>query len=209
MGNMGMLLGMAATGSTLLFFVDRVLKLHEWASFAVIPFLFSGLLYLPLLRKLAASVGKHRAFRYVLVFQILVQPLLLIVPPMSLASAVAVFLVLGAVHGAATFLPLAMIADLKDARTENSVSHTGIYVALLQSTSKVSAALAVALMFVMLPLTGFDPSPEAVNDDTGLLGLRYMIVLLPVACYVLAWIGMRGYEYDRVSFRQTTASITE
>ncbi|MEM7016539.1 MAG: MFS transporter, partial [Pseudomonadota bacterium] len=45
LGNMGILLGMAATGSTLLFYVEHVLRLEAWASFAVIPFLFSGLLY--------------------------------------------------------------------------------------------------------------------------------------------------------------------
>ena len=196
LGNMGILLGMAATGSALLFYVDKVLVLDEWATFAVVPFLFSGLLYLPLLKKLTFKFGKLKTFRIVLIFQILVQPLLLIIPASNIMIATIAFLAMGAVNGAATFLPLAMIADLKDVKTKSVVSRTGIYVALLQSTSKVSAALAVGLMFLALPLTGFDPSSDVVNNQASLDGLRYMIVFLPMACYAIGLFSMRRYKLD-------------
>lgn len=201
LGNMSILLGMAATGSVLLFYVEYTLSLGKWASFAVIPFLFSGLVYLPLIRKLTTRLGKQKAFRAVLLFQMSMQPLLLIIPAESLWVAVAVFIILGAVNGAATFLPLAMIADLKDVQTGKVVSRTGIYVALLQSTSKVAAAVAVALMFMVLPLTGFDPSSGVVNNEESLQGIRYMIVLLPIACYAFGWFGMRRYELDKTAHR--------
>jgi len=194
LGNLGVLLGVAALSSAILFYVEHVLRLGEWATFAIVPLLFSGLLFLPVIKKLTQKYPKPVLFRYVLVLQIALQPLLLVVPPDNLAITVAVFLLLGPAHGSATFLPLAMIADLKDVETGNVAGRTGIYVALLQSVSKVSAALAVALMFLVLPLTGFDPDPAVVNSESSLQGLRYMVVLLPMACYALGWVGMRGYH---------------
>lgn len=205
-GNMGILLGLAATSSALLFYVENVLRLGEWATLAVVPMLFSGLLYLPLLKILTGKIGKRATFRWMLVFQICVQPVLFFVPAESLGLAVGAFVLMGAVHGGATFLPQAMIADLKDVQTGSVVARTGIYVALLQSTSKISGALAVALMFLALPLTGFDPSPDVVNNESSLLGLRFLIVLLPVLCYVVAWLSMRSYEHDQSAFKQVPAT---
>lgn len=51
-------------------------------------------------------------------------------------------------------------------------------------------------MFLALPLTGFDPAPDATNDCDSLLGLRYMIVVLPVACFAVGLWGMRNYRLD-------------
>lgn len=193
-GNMGILLGLGATSSVLLFYVESVLRLREWATLAIVPLLFSGMLFLPVMKRLAVARGKHQTFRMVLLFQIVVQPLFLIIPAENLLVTALVFVLLGAVYGAVIFLPQAMIADLKDFRTEGVVGRTGIYVALLQSTSKVSGALAVALMFILLPLTGFDPEPSAVNDSQSLRALRYLMVILPAACYGIGWFAMRYYE---------------
>jgi len=196
-GNVGVLLGIAAMASVVLFYVESVLRLEQWASFAVVPLLCSGLLFLPFLKHLSRRVGKHQTFRLVLLFQILVQPLFLIIPPESLGLTVLCFMVLGAINGTAIFLPQAMIADLKDVETGTGAGRTGIYVALLQSTSKVASALAVAMMFLVLPMTGFDPAPNAVNDAGSLLGLRYMIAGLPMACFALGLMAMRNYKLER------------
>lgn len=197
LGNMGVLLGISAMASVVLFYVQSVLRLQEWASFAVVPLLFSGLLFLPLLKHLTTKVGKHRTFQLILLFQMVVQPLFLIIPPENLWLTLLCFVVLGAINGTAIFLPQAMIADLKDVETGVGVGRTGIYVALLQSTSKVASAFSVALMFLVLPLTGFDPAPGAVNDSESLLGLRFMIVGLPMACFALGLLGIRNYKDAR------------
>jgi len=193
-GNVGVLLGIAAMASVALFYVQSVLRLEEWASFAVVPLLCSGLLFLPFLKRLSRRVGKHQTFRLILVFQMILQPLFLIIPPERLWLTVLCFMMLGAINGTAIFLPQAMIADLKDVETGTGAGRTGIYVALLQSTSKVASALAVAMMFLVLPMTGFDPAPGAVNDADSLLGLRYMIVGLPMACFALGLFAMRNYK---------------
>lgn len=197
LGNMGILLGISASSSTLLFYVESALRLGEWATFSIIPLLFSGILFLPGLKWLTTTIGKHRTFRLVLLFQIAVQPLFLFLPAENLLLTVAAFMLMGAVFGTAIFLPLAMIADLKDVKTGNVEARTGIYVALLQSASKVSSALAVALMFLLLPLTGFDPEPGAVNSPETIKSLRYMITILPAMCYAMGWFAMRNYEKPR------------
>ncbi len=199
LGNMAVLLGIAAMSSVLLFYVESVLQLGEWATFAVVPLLFSGILFLPLLKHLALRFGKQQAFRLVLCFQILVQPLFLIIPEGNIFVTVLCFMVLGAINGSAIFLPQAMIADLKDVDTGVGAARTGVYVALLQSTSKVSSALAVALMFLVLPMTGFDPSPAAVNEAASLGGLRYLITGLPMACFAVGLWGMRNYRLPHAS----------
>ncbi len=196
-GNMNVLLGIAAMSSVLLFYVEHVLRLGTWATFAVVPLLFSGLLFLPLFKHLTTRIGKHRTFKVVIVFQVIVQPLFLMLPPEELPLTLLCFILLGAINGTAVFLPQAMIADLKDLDIGAGVARTGIYVSLLQSTSKISAAIAVAIMFLALPYTGFDPAPHAVNDSNSLLGLRYLIVGLPMACFLMALWGMRNYSLDR------------
>jgi Na+/melibiose symporter-like transporter len=194
LGNMGVTLGISSTASVLLFYVEGVLELGEWATFSVVPLLFSGLLFLPVLKHLTTKIGKHQTFRLVLLLQILMQPLYLIIPPENLTLTLLCFILLGVSNGSVVFLPQAMIADLKDVETGAGSSRTGIYVAMLQTSSKVSAALAVALMFLVLPLTGFDPAPDAVNDAESRQWLRYMIVGLPMVCYAVALLGMRHYD---------------
>ena len=194
-GNMGALLGLAATTSTLLFYVEHVLKLGNWATFAVIPLLFSGMFYLPLWTRLSRQWGKHKAFRTAMLVQILLQPILLIVPEGNLAMTIILFLLIGGIQGCVVFLPQAMIADLKDSEVAEKGSQAGIYVAVLQSTSKVFAALAVGMMFTVLPLTGFDPTSDMVNQEVS-QRLRYMITFLPAICYLFGWLCMGGYEIE-------------
>ncbi|MEM6583907.1 MAG: MFS transporter [Pseudomonadota bacterium] len=192
-GNMGVLLGISAMSSVLLFYVEHVLNLGKWATFSIVPLLFSGILFLPVMKYLTVRIGKHQTFRLILAYQIVAQLLFLIIPQDNLLVTVLCFMFIGAINGAAVFLPQAMIADLKDVDTGTGSARTGIYVALLQSTSKVSAALAVAIMFLVLPLTGFDPAPDALNDTSSLDGLRYMIVMLPAMCFAVALFAMRRY----------------
>ena len=206
LGNIGALMGLAATSSIVLFYVESVLRLDEWASLAVVPLLFSGLLFLPAFRYIARRIGKHRAFSWVLIFQIAIQPIFLIIPPENIQITVVCFLLLGAINGCVVFLPHSMIADLKDRETAVGHSRTGSYVALLQSASKVSAALAVALMYLALPITGFDPDPDAANTPESLQHLRYFIVGLPMLSYAIGLCGMRNFDYEETSFADTGAS---
>jgi Na+/melibiose symporter-like transporter len=128
----------------------------------------------------------------------LVQPVLLLLPAKNLPVTIVCFVLVGAIMGASVFLPQAMIADLKDTDHVDGGSKTGIVVALLQSTSKLAAALAVAVTFVLLPMTGFDPALGVANSTESLMALRQVIVGAPFVFFFLAWLSLRGYVADKV-----------
>ena len=116
---------------------------------------------------------------------------------MRSALAVLVFLLIGANNGTVVFLPQAMIGDITDLEAaDGGPKRTGLYVALLQSTSKLAGALGVALTYAVLARVGFDPDPEATNTAQALQGLRYVIVLFPGALYLLGFVAMSLYDLD-------------
>ena len=121
--------------------------------------------------------------------------LFLVIPAENLVLALLSFILIGANQGTINFLPQSMIADVADVdASSNGTVRTAIFIGLLQSTSKISGALAVALMYLLLPLTGFDPSPDAENTATSLSGLRLLITLAPSLCYLTGVYLMTGYD---------------
>lgn len=187
----------AATSGTALFLVERVLELGRFATMAMVPLMFSGLLFLPGWITLSHRIGKHRTFRVAMLYLVAVFPALVLLPPGNLWLCLLAFVVVGAYNGIVTFLPQTMMADITDIEAAKSGDkRTGLYVALLQTSSKLSAALGIALTYLLLELIGFDPKPGAVNTDGVLLGLKILFALLPVGFFFLAWLTMRSYPLD-------------
>ncbi len=195
-GNIGLSAGLGSTTSVLIFYVEDVLHLGKWATFALVPFLFSGLLFLPAWHHLRRRWGNPQAYRTSFLLQLCLLPLFLLIPPDNLPATLMCFVLLGANHGVASFLPQAMIADLKDVSIRGTIrNRTGSYVAILQTTSKVAGAFAVGATFYVLSLVGFDPDPDAANTGDSIRNLRYLIAGLPAVCYAMGWLGMRGYQH--------------
>ncbi len=183
-----LLLGMSAgaAGGMFLFYAEDVLRLGSWASFAIIPFMFSGLLFLPLFVSLSQRIGKHQTLCYALVYQVFASLLFLVIPAGNIAIASFAFLLMGASGSVSNFIPRAIMADVADMDTaETGIQQTALYMSLLQSTSKIAAALAVGISYPILSLVGFDPAPEAANPDTALFGLRMMMFLFPSVAFGL------------------------
>jgi len=208
--NMAMLIGSGATSSILLFYSERVLLLGEWATFAIVPLLFAGLLFLPAWLAVSRRYGKHRALAAAMLVQLLVLPLLLWLPSQNLLLAIVVFLLVGANNGTIVFLPQAMIGDIADVEVAaGGPRRTGLYVALLQSTSKLSGALGVALTYAVVARVGFDPAPDVVNSPQALAGLRYVIVLFPGALYLLGFLAICLYTLDEARHAQLRAATSK
>ena len=202
LSNMAVLLGVGTTASTILFYTESVLQLGNWATLAIVPFLFSGLLFLPLWKSLARSIGKHKAYSYSMIIQVACLLLFLIIPARNIFLAFLAFILIGANQGTINFLPQAMIADVADLdASHKGTVRTALFIGLLQSTSKISGALSVALLYLLLPLTGFDPDPNAENSASSLSGLRLLITLAPSVCYLTGLYLMTGYDLseERVS----------
>ncbi len=205
LSNMAVLLAVGTTASTMLFYTESVLRLGNWSTLAIVPFLFSGLLFLPLWRSLARSVGKHKAYRISMIIQVALLSLFLVIPAENLVLALLAFILIGANQGTINFLPQAMIADVADVDASSSGTvRTAIFIGLLQSTSKISGALSVALMYMLLPLTGFDPSPNAENTASSLSGLRILITVAPSLCYLTGIYLMLGYDLSEEALSGST-----
>ena len=59
-------------------------------------------------------------------------------------------------------------------------------------------------MYLLLPLTGFDPKLD-INEPASLMGLRVMIVALPGAYYLLGWLALLKYDLSESAVAQATA----
>jgi len=176
------LLGIAtgAVGGMILFYTEYVLELGKWTSLALVPFLVSALVMLPVFVAVSKKFGKHRTLCIAMVYQIAASCLYLVIPSHNLLFASAAFLLLGANQAVGTYIPRAIMADVSDLSTsETGRQQTGFYMALLQSSSKIAAALAVGLSYPVLSWIGFDPAPDAVNSEQTLVALRATMVLFP------------------------------
>ncbi len=182
------LLGIAtgAVGGMILFYTEHVLKLGKWTSLALVPFLLSALIMLPIFVSISRKIGKHRTLCVAMVYQIIASCLYLVMPAHSLLLASLAFLLLGANQAVGTYIPRAIMADVSDLSTsETGRQQTGFYMALLQSSSKIAAALAVGLSYPVLSWIGFDPSPDAINSEQTLFALRATMVLFPGFMFAL------------------------
>lgn len=168
-----------------LFYVENVLVLGEWASFALIPWMLSGLLFLPLSMKLTSKLNKHRSLCVVLLYQLIVSFLFLILPEGNVILACIAFLAMGAVQAVLTYIPAAIMADVVDVDVaESGKRKTGLYMSMLQTSSKIASALAVGLSYPILSAIGFDGSNEAIHSKDVLDNVRWVMVLLPSSMFI-------------------------
>lgn len=200
-----LLVGIAGGGTAgmLLFYVENVLQLERWSGFALVPVFFSGLLFLPLFLKLARRYGKHRTLCYALLYQIAISTLYLILPAGNLPLAIGVFVLVGASSAVGTFIPRAMMADVADmGMSDSGIQQTGLFMALLQTSSKLSAALAIGLSYPLLSLVGFNPAPDVANSSEALFGLRLLMFAFPAVGFVVIIMMMWNFPLDEAMQRR-------
>lgn len=203
-----LLLGIAtgSVGGMFLFYVEDVLLLEQWASFALLPWFISGLLFLPVCVILSKRIGKHRALCVALIYYMLVSISFVVVPAGNVVLACIALMFLGANQAVGTYIPAAIMADVTDYdAVKTGKRRTGLYMSLLQTSSKIAAALAVGLSYPILNLIGFDASPDAQNPAEILDGLRWMLFLLPGGLYLVVIAIMWNFPLDeakQVKLRQ-------
>lgn len=169
-----------------LFYVEDVLALGNWASFALIPWMLSGLLFLPLCMKLTRELNKHRSLCIVLCYQLVVSFLFLILPEGNVIMACIAFLAMGAVQAVLTYIPAAIMADVVDLDVaESGKQRTGLYMSMLQTSSKIASALAVGVSYPILSAVGFDGSNDAIYSKDVLNNVRWVMALLPGFMFIL------------------------
>lgn len=183
-----LLLGIAigSIGGMFLFYVEDVLLLGDWASFALIPWFISGLLFLPICMALSRKIGKHKTLCIALIYYIVASIIFLFVPEGDVIFACLALLLLGPNQAVSTYIPSAIMADVTDFdAVQTGRRRTGLYMSLLQTSSKVAAAFAVGLSYPILSSIGFDASPDASNSAEVLFNIRWLVFLFPAALYLI------------------------
>ena len=176
------------------------------------PLLFTyflaGLIGVPFAIKLAGRVGKHRAWCYAMLLN---SALFALVPLLGQGDAVwfaAICFGTGLTVGADLALPSAIQADVIDVDTARSgEQRSGLYFATWSLSTKLSLALGVGIIFPLLGLFGFDPSPGAVNSATALAALTATYAWLPLALKLTAIALMWNFPLDETAQRALRAEI--
>ena len=85
----------------------------------------------------------------------------------------------------------------------------GLYYSLLQASSKLASGIAIYIFFSVLGIFEFVPELGAVNTETALQRLRYLIVSLPIVAYAIVIGLMWRYPISRERQREMRAIIEE
>ena len=178
-----------ATGSIagmFIFFATKVLALGAWSSSLLLPWFLSALLFLPVCIRLSKRFGKHKTLCIALIYYVFSSTLFLFLPEGNVILSCAALLFMGSAQAVGTYIPAAIMADVTDFDAVHSGrQRTGLYMSILQTSSKLAAAFSVGLSYPILELIGFDASPGALNSTEVLNSMRWVMVLFPGGIYLL------------------------
>jgi Na+/melibiose symporter-like transporter len=168
--------GGGIVASLFLFVAASVLQLGSWASFMLLAYFASGVLCIPFLLRVSYRLGKHRTLALSSMFNGATVPLILLLPPGSVAWALPLLILFGVNMGIGPLLFRSIMADMADEdRVRSGAQRTGLYFSLLTMTNKVGVALAVGSIYLVLDWIGYSPVGE--NAPEAVRGLGYLFTL--------------------------------
>lgn len=183
-------IGAGLVSSMFLFLAEDALGLGRVSSLLLLCYFISGVSFIPLMLYFARRFGKHVTAAASSLFNGLTVPLILLVPVGNVPFALVVWIFLGVNMAAGPFLFRSVMADVADHdAVMTGQQRTGLFYAMLTSTSKIGAALAIGLGYLALDVIGFTPGGE--NTQATLDGLRAVYVwpacVLSIVVAVIFW----------------------
>lgn len=183
-------IGGGLVASMFLFLAEDALGLGKVSSLLLLCYFVAGVSFIPLMLFFARRFGKHVTAAGSSLFNAVTLPLILLVPAGNVGFALIVWVLLGVNMAAGPFLFRSVMADVADHDAViTGQQRTGLFYAMLTSTSKIGAALAIGLGYMALDLIGFTPRGE--NTEATLDALRAVYVwpalLISVLVAVLFW----------------------
>lgn len=182
----GAALGML--GTCIVLYMDSYLKLGDKISHVMIGNMVALLASIPLWVKVVYKVGKHKALALSCMFNIIVFPLILLVPPgqESFLPFLAWMLAVGISGGATAVVPMAILGDIIDYDTlKSGANRAGNYFALMGFVQKAAAAIGGGAAFFMLSYFSFD-AKAASQTEGAITGLQITMVGLPMVITAFA-----------------------
>ena len=201
-------LGTAVSGALYIFFAANYFQLPDHASIALLFYFLASFFAMPMWLKLAYRLGKDNALKIALVYAVAIN---LGVIPLAEAGNVPVLwaftILFGVAFGAAPTLLRSMMADLTDDdELRSGKKRSGLYFALLTTTSKAGAALGVGLSFMVLDLVfGFQPGQS--NSAEALEGLLITYTVGFALPMFLGYLALIGYPLTRERHDEIVAQL--
>lgn len=190
--------GTGVAGALYIFVAAYVFRLPEHASIALLFYFLAGFGAMPLWLRLAYRVGKDTALKIALAYGSAVMfALVFLAEPGNVPVLWGFTILYGVAFGAAPTLLRSMMADLTDDdELRSGKQRSGLFFALLTTTNKLGAALAVGVSFAILEqVVGFQPRAE--NSQAALDGLLWTYVLGTSLGLLAAYVALIRYPLDR------------
>ena len=164
--------GIGVSGALYIFIANAYFELPEHASIALLFYFLSSFFAMPLWLKLAYAVGKDNAMKIAVLYMTAINLLLIpLAEPGSVLVLWGFTILFGAAFGAPPTLIRSMMADVTDEdELKSGQARPGLFFALLTTTNKLGAAVAVGISFSILEVV-FQFDPRSVNSPDALQGL--------------------------------------
>ncbi|MBL6686934.1 MAG: MFS transporter [Pseudomonadales bacterium] len=188
----------AVSGALYIFVASAYFQLPSHASVALLCYFIASFLAMPGWMRLAVRYGKAVVLKVALVYGALINLLLIIFAEPGNAFVLWAFTIsYGIAFGAAPTLLRTMMADLTDLdEVSSGEKRAGLFFAMLTTTNKLGAAIAVGLSFAVLEaVVGFQPGQS--NSQSALDGLLWTYALGTAGGLLLAALPVMRYSLDR------------
>lgn len=167
------------------FYVSFVVEAPQLASTLLLLPLFSSMLAVPLWMRVAKGREKHKVLTVGYLLTAVAMSGFVWVGPGDWIA----FAVLSTICGVCTgtmFLILSILTDVVDTdRERTGEQRTGTFFAVVETIMKAAPTLAVALLFPVLDLIGFDPSGKH-NTPQTIAAVKYAYAFAPTVPLLLA-----------------------
>lgn len=205
---LGLSFGMQA--SLFLFYFEAAKGISPLtANLLLLAYFLAGLAGGPIWTALSRRIDKHRALAASCLFYLVGIGGLYLTPAHSLGWAAAAAVVAGLPYSAPNLLSRSMLADAGDEELlHTGVDRTGLLYAVLNSSTKVGAALAVGATFVGLDRAGFD-ARSAHNAPGALAGLALLFLAGPAILNLAGAALLVNYPLTAARFAEIRAAIAQ
>ncbi|MFC3070802.1 MFS transporter [Phenylobacterium soli] len=179
-------------------------------SLLLIPYTGAGMIGAPLWGRVAQRLGKHRTVQLAAVGYAITQTILMLVPAGLFWPTFLSMFSVGFCGSAFVVLVRAMVADVADElRLNTGQERAGVLYALVTMTQKFGSSVAVAIIYPILDLVGFDPKPGAANTPEAIRGLEMCYVFAPILLVVIGAVCLIGYKLDAQRQSEIRAALDE
>lgn len=173
--------------------------------FMVVQYVMA-LVFMPVVLRLGARIGKHQALIWVGLAFFPVLWLYNVVEPANVTQVVLVYALKGVVTSAIWIMPPAMVADTVECGLLEDVGDdTALYMSIYFFIQKFAAAIGVGLALPLAAVLGFDP--QAPSSDT--FGIRFVSTMLPSIIALPAVFLLLKYPIDEARHRQIRAELAQ